>query len=217
MAKGLGLEIYSFEEISSTQLWLCEQIRTQNLFPPLAVVAKRQKEGIGSRGNQWEETKEALTFSFALPITSLPKDLPLVSSSLFFGYLFKKVLAQRGSKVWLKWPNDLYLGEQKMGGVITSKVGEVVVGGIGLNLDSSNDSYAFLEPEVPKDGLLEEYLGELSKEWRWKQIFSNYEIEFKLNSDFIFHHEGERVSALEATLCEDGALLFRGKKVYSAR
>lgn len=119
--------------------------------------------------------------------------------------------------MWLKWPNDLYLGERKMGGVITSKVGEVVVGGIGLNLDSSNDSYAFLESEVPKDGLLEEYLGELSKEWRWKQIFSNYEIEFKLKSDFIFHHEGERVSALEATLCEDGALLFRGKKVYSAR
>lgn len=90
MAKGLGLEIYSFEELSSTQLWLCEQIRTQNLFPPLAVVAKRQKDGIGSRGNQWEETKEALTFSFALPITSLPKDLPLVSSSLFLAIFLKK-------------------------------------------------------------------------------------------------------------------------------
>lgn len=217
MVRGLGLEIRYFEELPSTQVWLSERIRTGELKAPIAVVAKRQSAGIGSRGNRWEGVKEALMFSVALKVESLPSGMPLVSASLFFGFLLKQILARRGSKVWLKWPNDLYLDEKKIGGIITAKIGESVVAGVGLNLRNSDDSYGSLEPEVPREGLLEEYLSEVAKPQEWKPIFSNYKLEFSLHSDLVFHHGGERVSAREATLCEDGAILFRGEKIYSAR
>lgn len=90
-----------------------EGIRKGELKPPIMVVAKRQSGGIGSRGNLWENVKEGLYFSFALPMETLPQDLPLESTSIYMGFIFKEVLQEEGSRVWLKWPNDLYIGKQK--------------------------------------------------------------------------------------------------------
>ena len=39
-----------------------------------------------------------------------------------------------GSHVLLKWPNDLLLGEDKVGGILVEAKGSVVVAGFGLNL-----------------------------------------------------------------------------------
>lgn len=211
------MEIYSFDELSSTQLWLSDRIRNGALRAPVAVVAKRQSDGIGSRGNRWDECDEALTFSFAVGQDSLPSDLPIVSASIFFGYIFKEVLEARGSKVWLKWPNDLYLGDKKLGGVITSKIGEILICGIGINLSNGKETYAVLEPEISRDRLLEEYLKKAEAEKSWKRIFSKYKVEFELSLDFGFHHNGAVVSASSAVLCSDGALLIDGERVYSAR
>jgi BirA family biotin operon repressor/biotin-[acetyl-CoA-carboxylase] ligase len=39
-----------------------------------------------------------------------------------------------GLEVELKWPNDVMLGECKVGGILVEKIGDVVVIGLGLNL-----------------------------------------------------------------------------------
>jgi BirA family biotin operon repressor/biotin-[acetyl-CoA-carboxylase] ligase len=39
-----------------------------------------------------------------------------------------------GSPVRLKWPNDLVVGELKVGGILVEAVGDVVVAGVGVNL-----------------------------------------------------------------------------------
>lgn len=217
MGKGWELEILFFDELPSTQTWLCEKVRTEELSLPLAVVAKRQTQGVGSRGNVWESVPRALTFSVALPLENLPDDLPLLSSSLYFAYSFKEILSHRGSCVRLKWPNDLYLGEKKCGGVITSKIKEVVVVGVGINLESHIPEYAALEESVASEEILEAYLGALEDPRSWKQIFSNYKLDFLLNSDFVFHCGDQVISASGAELCEDGSLCVGGVRVYGAR
>lgn len=211
------MEILFFDSLPSTQTWLANQIRQNKLQAPCAVCAKHQTQGIGSRGNHWDNVRESLMFSFALSKESLPHDLPLHSSALYFGWLFKDMLVQAGSRIWLKYPNDLYLGAQKAGGVIVQVVQNHLICGIGLNLDSADERYAALEPNIPRAGLLQKYLAKDFAQISWKQIFSNYELEFSNNKGFSFHHKDIVIPLSEATLLGDGTLSYKGEIIFNAR
>ncbi len=214
------MRILEFDCIESTQIFLTEKIRKKELKPPLMVVAKRQSGGIGSRGNVWENVKEGLYFSFALKLDSLPQDLPLESMSIYIGFLFKEVLRENGSRIWLKWPNDLYVGSQKVGGILCAKLEEVIVCGIGLNLKNQNQNFGALDIKIPKETILEFFIERLEnnkKKFTWKQIFSKYSLEFSNNFNHTFHYNGKLISLSEALLCEDGSILIEGEKVYSLR
>ena len=65
--------------------------------------------------------------------------------------------------------------------------------------------------------LLEKYLFALKNFPNWKQIFSQYQIEFELSRRFSVHIENEKRSLKEAILEEDGSLSINGKKVFSLR
>ena len=79
--------IIYLDEIDSTQSYLKEQLKNKLLFSPVAVVAKRQLAGHGSRGNSWLGEDGNLFLSFAIPKKELPLDLKLESSSIYFSYL----------------------------------------------------------------------------------------------------------------------------------
>ncbi|MDE5591503.1 MAG: biotin--[acetyl-CoA-carboxylase] ligase, partial [Helicobacter sp.] len=120
------MKILFFEHLESTHIFLVDQIKHKLLEPPVMVVAEHQSNGVGSRGNVWESVQEGLYFSFALFREVLPEDLHLESISIFYGYIFKMVLEEYGSKVWLKWPNDLYIENKKIGGVLSALFGNIV-------------------------------------------------------------------------------------------
>lgn len=124
-----------FERLDSTQKYLIAQLKSREIERPVCVLAKHQTSGVGSRGNAWQGVECGLYFSFCAPLNALPSDLKLESASIFFGFIFKEILGD--SRLWLKWPNDLFLGDSKLGGVICNVVGEFVVCGIGLNVESS--------------------------------------------------------------------------------
>ena len=128
------MKILFFECLESTHLFLVKKLKDNTLKPPIMVVAHHQNKGIGSRGNVWEAAKEGLYFSFALYKDSLPQDLPLESTSIFYGYIFKSILEEHRSKVWLKWPNDLYIQDKKIGGVLCTLIEDKILVGIGLAL-----------------------------------------------------------------------------------
>ena len=163
--------------------------------------------------------------SVAIDLAILPEDLSLSSASIYFSFIMKETLTALGENIWLKWPNDFYLKDDKVGGTITQKVKDVLVCGIGINLKNSENGYRALQSDISPDKLLEKYLFELQKFPKWKQVFSEYEVEFELSRKFLFHienyqngHEnGCRTSLAEASLCGDGSLLLGGKKVYSLR
>ena len=107
------MEIIYLDEIDSTQNFLIKKIKEKQVLPPVAVIANIQKNGIGSRGNSWIGEFGNLFLSFALTLDELPKDLPIQSSSIYFSYILKDVLFKKGSKIWLKWPNDFYIKSKK--------------------------------------------------------------------------------------------------------
>ena len=211
------LEIYSYDRLPSTQQFLLDRIRNDTLVSPAAVIAKEQFSGVGSRENSWSGGEGNFFASIALGMEHLPPDLPLSSISIYFAYMMKQVLHKLGEDVWLKWPNDLYLGDEKVGGIMTQKIKKFIVCGIGINLKNSSNGFRSLNSDISADFLLEKYLEALEKFPKWKEIFSEYQIEFEQSRRFSVHIENYQKSLREALLCEDGSILIEGKRVFSLR
>ena len=210
-------DILCFDELASTQTYLIEKIEDESLNSPVSVLALEQNAGVGSRDNSWLGGEGNFFASVAIDIVKLPEDLPLSSASIYFSFIMKKTLEQLDKNIWLKWPNDFYINDDKIGGTITKKINDVLVCGIGINLKNSENGYRALQSDISPKILLEKYLLELQKFPKWKQIFSEYEIEFELSRKFSVHIENYQKSLLDASLCEDGSLLLGGKRVYSLR
>jgi len=184
----LGLEILLFEQIESTHLFLEDAIKTNKLKAPVLIGTNRQTNGIGSRGNRWESLEGNLFISFALRKDDLPPDLPISSASIYFAFLMKLTLKSFGSKVWVKWPNDLYLEGKKLGGVITKMIDSTtLICSMGINLKNAPKKFSILDVKVDKMKLIEAYLLKLEEENFWKNIFSQYCVEFEKSREFGFY------------------------------
>ncbi|MBS4235853.1 biotin--[acetyl-CoA-carboxylase] ligase [Campylobacter vulpis] len=211
------MQIICIEKIASTQLFLCEKIRKDEIRQNTAIYALEQTSGVGSRDNAWISSRGNLHLSFCVRERDLPSDLPLASASIYFAYLLKELLESFGSQIWLKWSNDLYLNDKKVGGVMSNKIGEFIICGIGLNLKFAPQNAALCDVKIEPKELIEEFIKVLEKKFLWKRIFSKYVLEFEKSKNFSVHYEGKIYALKDAFLYEDGSILLANKRIYSLR
>ena len=216
MYNGL-MKIIVLDHVDSTHSYLKNHIQTEGFLEPLCIATTLQTNGIGSRGNVWIGQRGNLFFSFVLKKSSLPNDLPLQSASIYFSYILKMVLEEKGSKIWLKWPNDFYTDNKKIGGTITSVNSELIYCGIGLNLEKVDEEYGYLDIKMSPNEILNDYFLKLEKLILWKHIFSEFKIEFQKSRFFKSTVNGEKVSLKNAVLNDDGSVSLGDKKVFSLR
>jgi BirA family biotin operon repressor/biotin-[acetyl-CoA-carboxylase] ligase len=148
---------------------------------PQALFAELQTAGRGRRGRQWRSPFGAnLYLSLAWSFPAWPPQLSALS--LAVGVACARALRAVGLReAMLKWPNDLRVGEHKLGGILIEQRGEAggacrVVIGIGLNVAmtaaqagelgqpwvSLNDALAAHGREAPeRSALAAALLGEL--------------------------------------------------------
>ncbi|RKS86956.1 BirA family biotin operon repressor/biotin-[acetyl-CoA-carboxylase] ligase [Orbus hercynius] len=127
--------------INSTNQYLLE--RVQSLPVGFACIAEYQQAGRGRRGRQWYSPFGSNLY---LSIYWRLEQGPAAASglSLVIGIVIAKVLRElSGQDIRVKWPNDLYLNDKKLAGIlveITGKTGDVahVVMGVGINLSMHN-------------------------------------------------------------------------------
>ena len=205
------------KSVESTQTYIIEKLKEDLFVEPTMVVAETQTAGKGSRGNSWIGLKDNLFFSFCLQKSSLPQDLPLSATSIYFSFLLKQILASLGSHVWMKWPNDFYLDDQKIGGTITNLNAKWFVCGIGINLKNAPKEFAHLDIDIDIETLLHKYQQSLKNLPSWKKILKEFEIEFTKSRRFSAHVSGEKVALTEAELADDGALIIDDQRIYSLR
>ena len=109
-------------------------------FRGVAALAEEQTQGRGRRGRSWHSPAGAnlylsLGWHFHGPVERLS------GLSLAIGAMLAEVIARDFEvDLALKWPNDLFHGERKLGGVLIELLGEQngaipVVAGIGLNVN----------------------------------------------------------------------------------
>ncbi len=94
---------------------------------PQVVVAAGQSAGRGRSGAPWANADRALAVSVAW-LEQRDSNRPF---SLMAGVAAVRIL---GSGTTLKWPNDIILGDKKLGGILVERSGSSIVAGMGLNL-----------------------------------------------------------------------------------
>lgn len=109
---------------------------------PQALFAELQTAGRGRRGREWRSPFGAnLYLSLAWSFPTWPPQLSALS--LAVGVACARALRKAGlDQVMLKWPNDLRIGNDKLGGILIEQRGEAggacrVVIGIGINVSMS--------------------------------------------------------------------------------
>ena len=134
------MEIIRLETTESTNFWLAE--RADSLEAPCLVYALRQTAGRGQRGNSWEaEPGMNLTASALLR----PEGIEAASQfsvSEAVALAVADVLGMHGIEARVKWPNDIYVGDRKICGILieNSIYGRTIgrsVAGIGINVNQT--------------------------------------------------------------------------------
>lgn len=136
----MEFRIVRFEEVTSTN---DVAMRESALYGHGCVLsARRQTAGRGQRGNRWEsEAGENLLFSLVLEPTEVLVEEQFRISEMAALAASDAVRKATDGRVacGVKWPNDLYVGDRKIGGILIEHVlqSEFLsrsVVGIGINV-----------------------------------------------------------------------------------
>ena len=113
----------------------------------LLVITDNQTAGRGQRGNQWEaKSGENLTFSLILkPSFLVATDQFWLNMAISLG-IYDALQPLVGHSLRIKWPNDVYAGDQKLGGILIENTlqGYTIawsVVGMGLNVNQTEFGY----------------------------------------------------------------------------
>ena len=137
---GIGVEVVA--EIGSTNTELMRRAREGHSAAVL-LVAERQTAGRGRLGRPWQSAQDAgepASLTFSLGLSLAPRDWS--GLSLAVGVSVAESLDRSGAAALaLKWPNDLWVEERKLGGILIETallqpdVAErYLVIGIGINI-----------------------------------------------------------------------------------
>lgn len=172
----VGQSLLKLKTVASTNDYVADMIKNSVVHEGTIVAADIQTNGKGQRGNIWRsEPYKNLTFSLVLYPNFLDAtDHFYLNKAITIGikrFVDRKVF----DEVKIKWPNDVYLNELKIGGVLIEntlkgkRIGASIVG-IGLNVnqeifanDVPNPTSLKLETGVFSnlDFALEELAGEI--------------------------------------------------------
>lgn len=136
------LALTILDNVDSTNAEVVRQIKAGTSRIPV-VIADCQTSGRGRRGRAWQSPRgENLYLSMGLTFHGGFGILD--GLSLVLGVAVANALERLGvPKVGLKWPNDIFLSDGKLGGILVELQGELeegvvqVIAGIGLNVHMS--------------------------------------------------------------------------------
>jgi BirA family biotin operon repressor/biotin-[acetyl-CoA-carboxylase] ligase len=129
-----GVDLRVVEQCPSTNSALLEE--TRRTSAPVLLATEEQTAGRGRRGRRWHSSAgRDVTFSLARNVARPPRELAALS--LVAGVAIAKALRAFGVTASLKWPNDLVVGDAKLGGILVGTRNHdrasLAVIGIGIN------------------------------------------------------------------------------------
>jgi BirA family transcriptional regulator, biotin operon repressor / biotin---[acetyl-CoA-carboxylase] ligase len=136
----IGSKYIFRENLSSTNTYAAVLYKSEPVQEGTIVYTNFQTAGRGQGGNSWEsENGKNLLFSVMLyPLMIKPTDQFIISKSISLGIC--DFLRQHTDNVSIKWPNDIYVNNDKIAGIlieasIIRNAIESVIAGIGLNIN----------------------------------------------------------------------------------
>ncbi len=174
----VGQNLIKLPAVDSTNNFLKSLVSNSEPLPEGTVImADDQFAGRGQQNNIWKvEPGKNLTFSVLLKPTFLPLDNQFLLN-MCVSIAINNVLARiLGEEISIKWPNDIYFQNKKMGGVLIENtlVGSTIknaVIGVGINVNqqhfeaelavNATSIFQILQKDVNLIGLMAEICSEL--------------------------------------------------------
>ena len=182
-------DIIWYESLESTNSELRKQIESLDNLSIIA--AKRQTSGRGQGDHKWFSSPETnLTFSILLKFA--PGELKATDEQIINSFAtpsIRSFLTEEGIESRVKLPNDIYVGDRKICGILVENVVEgpwviYSIVGIGLNIN---------QEQFPSDLPNPVYLFQLTgKKYPLEQTLERIHILCKKNWDMVFRHSGEQ-------------------------
>lgn len=130
------------DEAASTNTLMAQQCA--DLPHGVVIAARRQTAGRGQRGNSWESQPDSnLTFSMLLRPTVILAATQFQLSMLISLGVCDALRAASGLEIKVKWPNDIYVGDKKICGILIEnslegrRIGRSIAG-IGINVNQES-------------------------------------------------------------------------------
>ena len=212
-------KIVHIDETDSTNRWLKDHGEGT-----MVVATEYQTAGKGCGSNAWEsERGKNLTFSMLIHPDGIAAREQFHITEVVSVALCRTLQPYIYNKVEIKWPNDIYVGDRKLCGILIENrlQGNVIVDciiGIGLNVnqrtfvsDAPNpvSMYQLTGQELDRDELLKAFIENLDQEWQNKTNGSEYrELLYRKGKDGLYEDKTGRFVAKLTDVLPDGRLLL---------
>ena len=125
-----------FDQLNSTSE-KAKELAAGGVAPWTVVMAVEQTGGYGRKGNAWFSPKGGLYFSTVLPKSNVD-DLQILTILAAF-CVAKTIKENFGVEPFVKLPNDVYLNNKKVCGILTENVirGEIKSSVIGIGINTN--------------------------------------------------------------------------------
>lgn len=218
----MDFKVIHIEETDSTNRWLKEHGEGETL-----VVAEYQTAGKGCGSNSWESEKgKNLTFSMLIHPDITAHDQFRITEVTSVA-LCETLAPYIYNKVEIKWPNDIYIGDKKICGMLIENrlQGSTVVDsiiGIGLNVnqrvfesDAPNpvSMWQLLGQDTDREALLQRFLQKWDALWHSDSVAADYRSRLYRKCAYAAYQDKD--GQFEAQLIDvepDGHLLLRDSK-----
>ncbi|NGX55862.1 MAG: Bifunctional ligase/repressor BirA [Candidatus Anoxychlamydiales bacterium] len=192
------------DEVTSTQEYAKKNISSLNEDDFICISAKKQTNGKGRFKRTWLSNEGNLFLTY---VFKLKKNiLHLTSISHILALSLIEVLIDENIKPFIKWPNDIFLNNKKLSGILCElKMEDDFVNvyiGIGINVNMNKEELEKIDKPATSLSI------EIKKEWNLKELQKKLSYKFiknlKIfkNSGFTqFHEKFENL------------LLYKGDKI----
>lgn len=138
----IGSHILPHEKVSSTNTVAASLLKDSTPPEGTVITASYQETGRGQPGNSWESEpgKNLLMSVILYPVMIRPADQFVISRMVSLAVY--DLVSARTPSARIKWPNDIYVGNDKIAGILieNSIMGQTLgssVAGIGLNVNQT--------------------------------------------------------------------------------
>ena len=198
--------IYHIETVSST-MDVSKQLASAGEAHGTVIIADFQEAGRGRvRNRSWEMARgENLPFTILLrypKIEDVPPALTL-RAGLAVAFAIEDYFPSLQGFVFVKWPNDIFIGDKKTAGILCEAVGCTIHLGIGINVlqkilpfhlqeKATSIALAAGNYQIDRFSLLEKIL-----DWLFKELEISAFLDWKYRLEERLYKKGEVVTFIE--------------------
>jgi len=128
---------HNLDIIDSTNAWAKKNVSSFDPEALTVVTAKEQTASYGRFNRKWLSPPSNLCITFCVFMPTMRSDTPNIPPVLLLSVV--DILEEEELKPTIKWPNDILIGDKKLGGVLceTTPVNgqRAVIIGLGLNVN----------------------------------------------------------------------------------